>query len=43
MDLWRATGDARFREGAMEAFRFERSTFDAARQAWSDLRSDPPR
>jgi lantibiotic modifying enzyme len=42
LELWHASGEARFREGAIEAFRFERSSFDPARQLWPDLRSDPP-
>ena len=38
LELWRATGETRFRTAAMEAFRFERSCFDAQRCNWPDFR-----
>jgi lantibiotic modifying enzyme len=41
LELWRATGEPQFREGAMEAFRFERSLLDRTQGNWPDLRSDP--
>jgi class II lanthipeptide synthase len=41
LELWAATGEARFLEGAQEGFRYERSRFDAARGNWPDLRRPP--
>jgi lantibiotic modifying enzyme len=38
LELWRVTGEARFRDAAMEAFRFERSCFDPKRGNWADYR-----
>ena len=38
IELWRATGEVRFRCAALEAFRFERSRFDPARGQWPDFR-----
>jgi lantibiotic modifying enzyme len=38
LELWRATGEARFREAAREGFRFERACFDAQRCNWADFR-----
>ena len=42
-ELWKATGEARFGEGAREAFRYERSCFDAAAGNWPDFRGDAPK
>ncbi|HUB82429.1 MAG TPA: lanthionine synthetase LanC family protein [Bryobacteraceae bacterium] len=42
LELWRATGEGRFREGAMEAFRYERSCFNPEERNWPDFRADPP-
>jgi lantibiotic modifying enzyme len=39
MELWAATGDADFREGAIESFRYERSYFSPEQHNWPDLRS----
>lgn len=40
LELYEATGEARFRDAGEEAFRYERSWFDPARGNWPDLR-DP--
>lgn len=42
LELWSATGEGRFREGAMEAFRYERSCFNPEERNWPDFRADPP-
>jgi len=39
LELWHATGEAEFREAAVQAFRYERSYFDAEKHNWPDLRS----
>ena len=39
IELWHATGDAGFREAALQAFRYEQSHFSAEKQNWPDLRS----
>lgn len=38
LELWRATGEARFAEGAAEGFRYERSCFSPAHGNWPDFR-----
>jgi len=38
LELWSATGEAQFRAGALEAFRYERSCFDAEQRNWPDFR-----
>jgi lantibiotic biosynthesis protein len=40
LELHRVTGDDRFREAALEAFRYERSCFNEAQQNWPDFRED---
>jgi lantibiotic modifying enzyme len=40
LELWRATGEERFRQAGEEAFRYERHHFDPERGNWPDLR-DP--
>ena len=40
LELWRATGEERFREAGEAAFRYERHHFDPERGNWPDLR-DP--
>ena len=39
-ELWRATGEERFRRAGEEAFRYERHWYDPERRNWPDLR-DP--
>jgi lantibiotic modifying enzyme len=39
-ELWRATGEERFRQAGEEAFRYERHWYDPERGNWPDLR-DP--
>ena len=39
LELFRATGDAKFREAGLQAFAYEQSLFDAEEQNWPDLRS----
>jgi lantibiotic modifying enzyme len=39
--LFAATGDARYRETALAAFRYERAAFDPALHTWGDLRAPP--
>jgi type 2 lantibiotic biosynthesis protein LanM len=41
-ELWNATGEARFRAAALEAFRYERSCFNPSAPGWPDYRLDPP-
>jgi lantibiotic biosynthesis protein len=41
LELWSATGEARFRTGALEAFRYERCRFHPTERNWPDLRTDP--
>jgi lantibiotic modifying enzyme len=41
LELWQVTREERFREAALEAFRYERACFDPERQAWPDFREDP--
>jgi hypothetical protein len=43
VELWRATGEARFRAAGEEAFRYERSCFDPQARNWPDFREDAPR
>ncbi|HEY0024789.1 MAG TPA: lanthionine synthetase LanC family protein [Longimicrobium sp.] len=43
LELFRATGDARFRDGAEGAFAFERHWFDARQGNWADLRKERAR
>jgi lantibiotic modifying enzyme len=38
LELQRVTGEDRFREAALEAFRYERSCFNEAEQNWPDYR-----
>ncbi len=38
LELHRVTGEDRFREAALEAFRYERSCFNEAEQNWPDFR-----
>lgn len=40
LELWRATGEERFRHAGEEAFRYERHWYDPERGNWPDLR-DP--
>jgi lantibiotic biosynthesis protein len=42
VELWNATGDAEYREAALQAFRYERSHFSAEQRNWPDLRSMAP-
>src|SRR5579862_486843 len=39
LDVWAETGEREYREAAFQAFRFERSHFDAEQHNWPDLRS----
>ncbi len=39
LELFRATGDVRFREAALHAFRYEESLFVAEDENWPDLRT----
>jgi lantibiotic modifying enzyme len=41
LELWQVTREERFREAALEAFRYERACFDPERQAWPDFREAP--
>lgn len=43
LDLFRASGDARYRAAATEAFRYERRWFDARAGNWPDFRGVPAR
>src|SRR5581483_2271946 len=43
LELWSATGEERFRGGALEAFRYERSLFDAEQRNWPDYREEETR
>jgi lantibiotic modifying enzyme len=38
LDLWKATGDAKYHEAAQQAFCYERSYFSAEQHNWPDLR-----
>jgi lantibiotic biosynthesis protein len=42
LELHRVTGEPRLREAALEAFRYERSCFNAAEQNWPDFRGEQP-
>jgi lantibiotic modifying enzyme len=42
LELWSATGESRFRTGALEAFRYERSCFNPERRNWPDFRGATP-
>jgi lantibiotic biosynthesis protein len=42
LELWSATGEDRFRAGALEAFRYERSCFNPTERNWPDFREDTP-
>ena len=39
-ELFAATGECRFRNGALEAFRFEKSCFDSLARTWIDMGDD---
>jgi len=41
LEVFHVTGEARFREAALEAFRYESSHFDAEEQNWPDFRYAP--
>lgn len=41
--LWQVTGEAKYRETAISAFRYERSAFDKASSNWPDFRVLPGR
>lgn len=43
LELFAATGDDRYRDGAMHAFAYERQWLDAATGNWADLRQVPRR
>lgn len=43
VELWHATGEARFREAAFRLLDFERTCFDPARGNWRDFHDDEPR
>jgi lantibiotic modifying enzyme len=40
LELYRVTGEERFREAALHAFRYERSCFNEAEQNWPDFREE---
>jgi lantibiotic modifying enzyme len=40
LELHRVTGEHRFREAALEAFRYERNYFNPAEQNWPDFRGE---
>lgn len=40
LELHRVTGEQRFRDAALQAFRYERSCFNAAEQNWPDFRDE---
>jgi type 2 lantibiotic biosynthesis protein LanM len=40
LELHRVTGEDRFREAALQAFRYERSCFNEAEQNWPDFREE---
>ena len=46
LELWRVTGEKEFKEGALEAFRYERAHFNEQQGNWPDFRltdlSTPP-
>ena len=42
LELQNETGDARFRQAALQAFAFERAHFDSERRNWPDFRQRPP-
>jgi len=42
IELGKATGEARFREAGIEAFRYERNCFNQSARNWPDFRHDPP-
>lgn len=42
LELYRATGEARFRDAALAGFQYERSCFNSAEQNWPDYRGDEP-
>jgi lantibiotic modifying enzyme len=41
-ELYAATDESRFRAGALEAFRYERSCWNPAERNWPDFRGDEP-
>jgi lantibiotic modifying enzyme len=41
LELRQISQEDRFRDAALEAFRYERSCFDPQRQAWPDFRQEP--
>jgi lantibiotic modifying enzyme len=43
VELWHATGEARFRETAWRLLEFERGCYDPARGNWRDFRDAEPR
>jgi lantibiotic modifying enzyme len=42
LELWLATGEARFRQAAEGAFRFERACFHPVEENWPDFRGEAP-
>ena len=42
LEFHRVTGEHRFREAALEAFRYERNCFNHAEQNWPDFRGEEP-
>ena len=42
LELFGATGEARFRAAALEAFSYERRNFDPVRRSWPDYREGAP-
>ena len=42
LELYRVTGEQRFREAALQAFRYERNCFNPAEQNWPDFRGGDP-
>jgi type 2 lantibiotic biosynthesis protein LanM len=41
LEIFQATGEGKFRDAALEGFRFERSVFDPEEQGWPDFRYPP--
>lgn len=42
LELYRATGENRFRDAALEAFQYEQSCFNPTERNWPDFRGDEP-
>ncbi len=42
LELWSATGEKRYRDTALDAFRYERSHYSAEHRNWPDLRDVSP-